>query len=53
MDKHAIRGGIAGGIGGGLGGSIGSSMGFHPALTGLSCAILGIVVWGIVKLIWR
>ena len=42
--KSAIRGGIAGAISGGLGGWIGSSMEFHPALTGLSVAILALVV---------
>ena len=51
--KGAIIGGIAGAIGGGLGAWIGSSMGFHPALTGLSAAILAIVIWGIIKSIWK
>jgi hypothetical protein len=51
--ESAIRGGIVGAIGGGLGGWIGSFMGFHPALTGLSAAILALVVWGIVRLIWK
>jgi len=51
--KSAIIGGIAGAIGGGLGAWIGSLMGFHPTLSGLSAAISALVVWGIVKLIWK
>ena len=51
--KSAIIGGIAGAIGGGLGAWIGSSMGFHPTLSGLSAAIIALVVWGIAKLIWK
>ena len=51
--KSAIIGGIAGAIGGGLGAWMGSSMGFHPTLSGLTAAIIALVVWGIVKLIWK
>ena len=51
--KSAIIGGIAGAIGGGLGAWIGSSMGFHPTFSGLSAAIIALVVWGIAKLIWK
>lgn len=48
-----IIGGTAGAIGGGLGALIGSSMGFYPTLSGLTAVIIAIVVWGIVKLIWK
>jgi len=42
--KSTIIGGITGAIGGGLGAWIGNSMGFHPTLSGLSAAIITLVV---------